>query len=95
MIDLIPWFSVKAKYSSADRLSMGVSSNFTIEEVEAIRAELFNIQQSLSTGEQEKVELMKNLACLKDDLTRLQPTSSVQVSLVFPFFVDLICIVLV
>lgn len=74
---------MKAKYSSADGLSMGVSSNFTIEEVEAIRAELFNIQQSLSTGEQEKVELMKNLACLKDDLTRLQPSSSGQVSLTF------------
>jgi hypothetical protein len=38
------------------------------------RTELYNIQQSLSTGEQEKVELMKNLACIKDDLTRLQVT---------------------
>jgi protein KIBRA len=67
---------------------MGASSNFTIEEVEAIRAELFNIQQSLSTGEQEKVELMKNLACLKDDLTRLQPTSSGQVRRFFYFLVN-------
>jgi hypothetical protein len=40
----------------------------------APRTELYNIQQSLSTGEQEKVELMKNLACIKDDLTRLQVT---------------------
>merc|ERR1719471_1830491 len=48
----------------------------TIEEAKAIRAELLNIQQSLSTGEQEKIELMKSLACLKDDLTRLQPSES-------------------
>jgi len=37
---------------------------------------LLNIQQSLYTGEQEKIELMKSLACLKDDLTRLQPSES-------------------
>jgi protein KIBRA len=48
----------------------------TIEEATAIRTELLNIQQSLSTGEQEKIELMKSLACLKDDLTRLQPSES-------------------
>jgi len=58
---------------------MGNTTNFTIEEVEAIRDELFSIQQSLATGEQEKEELMKNLACLKDDLTRLQPVSTCQV----------------
>lgn len=49
---------------------------FTMEEAQAIRAELHNIQKSLSTGEQEKVELMKSLACLKDDLTRLQHSES-------------------
>lgn len=48
----------------------------TIEEATAIRTELLNIQQSLFTGEQEKIELMKSLACLKDDLTRLQPSES-------------------
>ena len=76
-ISFIYYYSVKAKYASSDGLSssglgVGAGCNFTLEEVEAIRAELYNIQQSLSTGEQEKVELMKNLACLKDDLTRLQ-----------------------
>ena len=55
----------------------------SIEEAKAIRAELLNIQQSLSTGEQEKIELMKSLACLKDDLTRLQPAeSSLDVSVI-------------
>merc|ERR1719471_1576402 len=55
----------------------------TIEEAKAIRAELLNIQQSLFTGEQEKIELMKSLACLKDDLTRLQPSeSSLDVSVI-------------
>jgi len=48
----------------------------TIEEAQAIRTELLSIQQSLYTGEQEKIELMKSLACLKDDLTRLQPSES-------------------
>merc|ERR1719471_1663309 len=55
----------------------------SIEEAKAIRAELLSIQQSLSTGEQEKIELMKSLACLKDDLTRLQPSeSSLDVSVI-------------
>jgi hypothetical protein len=61
---------VKAKYASADALSSSCvagACNYTLEEVEAIRTELYNIQQSLSTGEQEKVELMKNL---------VQPTQS-------------------
>jgi len=48
----------------------------TVEEATAIRTELLNIQQSLYTGEQEKIELMKSLACLKDDLTRLQHSES-------------------
>jgi len=46
----------------------------TPEEALAIRSELQNIQQSLVTGEQEKVQLMKSLACLKEDLTRLEVT---------------------
>ena len=56
--------------------STNQSGNMTLEEAKAIRAELQNIQQSLATGEHEKVELMKNLACLKDDLTRLQHSDS-------------------
>ena len=70
---------MKAKYASADALSSSCINggcNYTLEEVEAIRTELYNIQQSLSTGEQEKVELMKNLACIKDDLTRLQASGN-------------------
>ena len=43
-----------------------------------MQAELQNIQKSLSSGEQEKVELVKSLACLKDDLTRLQVCDKVQ-----------------
>lgn len=48
----------------------------TPEEALAIRSELQNIQQSLVTGEQEKVQLMKSLACLKEDLTRMEITDS-------------------
>lgn len=35
-------------------------------------AELREIQRSLTSGEQERSELMRSLAKLKDDLTRLQ-----------------------
>lgn len=45
---------------------------YNITEAQAIMAELREIQRSLSSGEQEKVELMRSLAKLKDDLTRLQ-----------------------
>ncbi len=48
----------------------------TLEEAQAIRAELLNIQRSLTSGEQEKQELMRSLACLKDDLIRLQHSES-------------------
>ena len=65
----ISYFSVNTKFIEHGR-------GLTIEEAKAIRAELLNIQHSLSTGEQEKIELMKSLACLKDDLTRLQPSES-------------------
>ena len=51
-------------------------NNMSVEEANAIRCELQSIQQSLAVGEQEKTELMKNLACLKDDLTRLQHSDS-------------------
>ncbi len=60
---------VKAKYSEEGH-------NLTMEEARAIKAELSQIQKSLTIGEQEKIELMKNLACLKDDLTRLQHSDS-------------------
>ena len=70
------YFSVNTKFLENGR-------GLTIEEAKAIRAELLSIQQSLSTGEQEKVELMKSLACLKDDLTRLQQSeSSLDVSVI-------------
>lgn len=48
----------------------------TLDQAQAIRAELHNIQKSLSSGEAEKAELVKSLACLKDDLTRLQHCES-------------------
>ena len=52
------------------------NNGLTLEEARAIKAELNNIQKSLTVGEQEKIDLMKNLACLKDDLTRLQHSDS-------------------
>jgi len=61
--------NVNAKFTEAGQ-------GLTLEEAAAIRTELLSIQQSLCTGEREKVELMKSLACLKDDLTRLQPSES-------------------
>lgn len=60
---------VKDKYSED-------TNGLTLEEARAIKAELSNIQKSLHIGEQEKIELMKNLACLKDDLVRLQHSDS-------------------
>jgi len=38
--------------------------------------ELRNIQQSLSSGEKEKAELMASLSRLRDDLTRLKPLNN-------------------
>ena len=52
------------------------SSAVTLEEGRAIRQELQSIQHSLTSGEAEKVELMRSLACLKDDLIRLQHSDS-------------------
>ena len=60
---------VKDKYSEE-------SNGLTLEEARAIKTELHNIQKSLTVGEQEKIELMKNLSRLKDDLTRIQHSDS-------------------
>ena len=60
---------VKDKYSEEP-------NGLTLEEARAIKAELHNIQKSLTVGEQEKVELVKNLARLKDDLIRIQHSDS-------------------
>uniref|UniRef100_T1HZF7 WWC1-like helical hairpin domain-containing protein n=1 Tax=Rhodnius prolixus TaxID=13249 RepID=T1HZF7_RHOPR len=45
---------------------------YNITEAQAMVAEVREIQRSLSSGEQERGELMRSLAKLKDDLTRLQ-----------------------
>ncbi|CAB0014390.1 unnamed protein product [Nesidiocoris tenuis] len=45
---------------------------YNINEAQAMVAELREIQRSLTSGEQERIELMRSLAKLKDDLTRLQ-----------------------
>uniref|UniRef100_A0A023F4X0 Protein kibra n=1 Tax=Triatoma infestans TaxID=30076 RepID=A0A023F4X0_TRIIF len=45
---------------------------YNISEAQAMVAEVREIQRSLSSGEQERGELMRSLAKLKDDLTRLQ-----------------------
>ncbi|KAL1114916.1 hypothetical protein AAG570_007740, partial [Ranatra chinensis] len=45
---------------------------YNITEAQAMFAELREIQRSLNSGEQERSELMRSLAKLKDDLTRLQ-----------------------
>ena len=65
---------VKDKYSCSNGEESNEAVGLTLEEARAIKTELNNIQKSLTVGEQEKIELMKNLACLKDDLIRLQHT---------------------
>ena len=79
-------FRVNARFGTEDGVQPNTAqvvgsafnqySNMTVEEANAIRSELQSIQQSLAIGEHEKVGLMKNLACLKDDLTRLQHSDS-------------------
>lgn len=62
--------------SVEQKLSGPQGGCYNITEAQAIMAELREIQRSLSSGEQEKVELMRSLAKLKDDLTRLQLSES-------------------
>ena len=61
---------------AASAVASSSSGAVTLEEGRAIRQELQSIQQSLTSGEAEKVELMRSLACLKDDLIRLQHSDS-------------------
>ncbi|KAG8272243.1 hypothetical protein J6590_044902 [Homalodisca vitripennis] len=63
---------VETLVSVEQKLSGPQGGCYNITEAQAIMAELRQIQRSLSSGEQEKVELMRSLAKLKDDLTRLQ-----------------------
>ena len=53
---------VKDKYSCSNGEESNEAVGLTLEEARAIKTELNNIQKSLAVGEQEKIELMKNLA---------------------------------
>ncbi|KFM62896.1 Protein kibra, partial [Stegodyphus mimosarum] len=61
--------------SQVDQQFSGQTTSYTLAEAQAIMEELRNIQKSLSCGEKEKAELMQSLSRLKDDLSRLQPSS--------------------
>ncbi|CAL1271093.1 unnamed protein product [Larinioides sclopetarius] len=61
--------------SQVDQQFSGQTTCYTLAEAQAIMEELRNIQKSLSSGEKEKAELMQSLSRLKDDLSRLQPSS--------------------
>ncbi|EDS28441.1 WW domain-containing protein 1 [Culex quinquefasciatus] len=54
------------------KLNSHINGCYNITEAQAILEEVKKIQKSLITGEREKKELMKSLAQVKDDLTRLQ-----------------------
>uniref|UniRef100_A0A182P7M3 Protein kibra n=1 Tax=Anopheles epiroticus TaxID=199890 RepID=A0A182P7M3_9DIPT len=58
--------------SVEQKLNAHVNGCYNISEAQAIMEEVKKIQKSLITGEREKKELMKSLAQVKDDLTRLQ-----------------------
>ncbi|XP_058064430.1 protein kibra [Anopheles bellator] len=58
--------------SVEQKLNSHVNGCYNISEAQAIMEEVKKIQKSLITGEREKKELMKSLAQVKDDLTRLQ-----------------------
>jgi len=51
-------------------------SCYNVVEAQAIVTELREIQQSLSSGQRERSDLMNSLAKLKDDLMRLQLCSN-------------------
>ncbi|XP_053686363.1 protein kibra [Sabethes cyaneus] len=58
--------------SVEQKLNSHINGCYNITEAQAILEEVKKIQKSLITGEKEKKELMKSLAQVKDDLTRLQ-----------------------
>ncbi|ETN67979.1 WW domain-containing protein 1 [Anopheles darlingi] len=58
--------------SVGQKLNSHINGCYNISEAQAIMEEVKMIQKSLITGEREKKELMKSLAQVKDDLTRLQ-----------------------
>nr|SVE73385.1 EOG090X00VK [Daphnia atkinsoni] len=62
--------------SQAETKLSNLPCGYTLQEAQAIMAELRNIQHSLSSGEKEKAELMASLSRLRDDLTRLKPLNN-------------------
>uniref|UniRef100_A0A2M4BAL9 Protein kibra n=1 Tax=Anopheles marajoara TaxID=58244 RepID=A0A2M4BAL9_9DIPT len=63
---------VETLASVGQKLNSHINGCYNIREAQAIMEEVKMIQKSLITGEREKKELMKSLAQVKDDLTRLQ-----------------------
>ncbi|XP_076344894.1 protein kibra-like isoform X3 [Tachypleus tridentatus] len=70
--------------SEVDQQFTDHPTGYSLEQAQAIMEELKNIQMSLSSGKKEKAELMQCLSKLKDELTRLQPSSSDIMSLSIP-----------
>nr|SVE74953.1 EOG090X00VK [Daphnia dolichocephala] len=62
--------------SQAETKLSSLPCGYTLQEAQAIMAELRNIQHSLSSGEKEKADLMASLSRLRDDLTRLKPLNN-------------------
>jgi protein KIBRA len=54
------------------KLSNHETGCYNLTEAQAIMEEVRKIQKSLISGEKEKKELMRSLAQVKEDLTRLQ-----------------------
>jgi protein KIBRA len=63
---------VETLYSVEKKLNSHQNGCYNLSEAQAIMEEVRKIQKSLISGEREKKELMKSLAQVKDDLTRLQ-----------------------
>lgn len=69
------FFDLNVNVRAETKLS-SLPCGYTLQEAQAIMAELRNIQHSLSSGEKEKAELMASLSRLRDDLTRLKPLNN-------------------
>lgn len=59
----------------------GLTTGYSVEEAQAIVAQLKNIEESLRAGEKEKAELIKSLNVLRDDIISADTTQAIESNL--------------
>lgn len=68
-------------FSRVQEKLSGLTTGYSVEEAQAIVAQLKNIEESLRAGEKEKAELIKSLTVLRHDIISAEATQAIEANI--------------